>query len=49
MTEETPKYGLDKDARLAAKRARKAEEVEEPEPLDPPFPFFVIAFEPTSR
>ena len=38
-------FGLDKDARLAGKRAKEAEE-NRPKPLDPPFPYRVIAFDP---
>jgi hypothetical protein len=40
--EEEDGFGLDKDARLAAERA-EAEEEARPEPLDPPFPYRVIA------
>lgn len=46
MTEdEEPSYGLDKDARLAAKRQKAREEEPQPDPLDPPFPFYVLPFE----
>ena len=38
-------YGLDKNSRLEAKRAEDQEE-EQVEPLDPPFPYRVIAFDP---
>jgi hypothetical protein len=38
-------FGLDKKARVEAKWA-KAVEDQKPEPLDPPFPYRVIAFDP---
>ena len=38
-------YGLDKNARLDAKRA-EIKETDRVEPLDPPFPYRVIAFDP---
>ena len=38
-------FGFDKDARLAQRRADKAEK-EKPEPLEPVFPFTVIPFDP---
>ena len=38
-------YGLDKNARLEARRAEDKEN-EQVEPLDPPFPYRVIAFDP---
>lgn len=38
-------FGLDKDARLAALREQRAEE-NRPAPLDPPFPFRVVSFDP---
>ena len=44
MTEDQASYGLDKDARLAAKRQKAQEEEKEPEPLDPPFPYYVLPF-----
>lgn len=37
--------GLDKDRRLAERRERRSEE-SGPEPLDLPFPFRLIAFDP---
>lgn len=43
--DESDGFGLDKNARLEAKRAAEEEE-EKPEPLDPPFPHRVIAFDP---
>jgi hypothetical protein len=45
--EEKESFGLDKTARLAAERA-EVEENGRPEPLDPPFPFRVIAFDPVT-
>ena len=39
-------YGLDKNSRLEAKRVEDQEE-EQVEPLDPPFPYRVIAFDPS--
>ena len=39
-------YGLDKNSRLEAKRAEDKEE-DRVEPLDPPFPYRVIAFDPS--
>lgn len=44
-SEEKDGHGLDKDSRLVERRERKAEE-EKPGPLDPPFPFRVISFDP---
>ena len=38
-------FGLDKDARLEAKRADELGD-EKPEPLDPPFPYRLIALDP---
>ena len=38
-------YGLDKNSRLDANRAEDKEN-EQVEPLDPPFPYRVIAFDP---
>jgi hypothetical protein len=40
--EEKDGFGLDKNARLAAERA-EAEEEARREPLDPPFPYRVVA------
>lgn len=37
--------GLDKSARLAERRAEQAADAQPP-PLDPPFPFRVIPFDP---
>ena len=45
QTEDDGGFGLDKDARLQAGRQRDAEE-NRPDPLDPPFPFRVIGFDP---
>ncbi len=44
-TKESDGFGLNKNARLEAKRASE-EEDQKPEPLDPPFPYRVIAFDP---
>lgn len=38
-------FGLDKNARLESELAAEVE-VEKPEPLDPPLPYRVIAFNP---
>ena len=38
-------YGLDKNSRLEARRAEDKEN-EQVEPLDPPFPYRVISFDP---
>jgi len=38
-------FGLDKDARLARRREDRREG-SRPEPLDPPFPYFPIPFDP---
>jgi hypothetical protein len=43
--EEKDGFGLDKDRRLLERRERKEEE-EGPEPLDPPFPYRVVSFDP---
>ena len=43
--EEKDGFALDKNARLEAKRAREVEN-QKPEPLDPSFPYRVIAFDP---
>ena len=42
--EEKDGFGLDKDSRLEAKQATEEAETR-PKPLDPPFPFRVIAFD----
>ena len=42
--EERDGFGLDKDSRLVERRERQAEEGG-PEPLDPPFPYRVIAID----
>ena len=45
--EESPDgFGLDKDARLQDKRQRAANEARDVDPLDPPFPYYVIPFTP---
>jgi len=44
--EEKAGFGLDKDRRLVERRERKAEGVG-PEPLDPPFPYRVMTFDPS--
>lgn len=41
----TAGFGLDKNARLAATREQQAED-NRPEPLDPPFPYRVVSFDP---
>jgi hypothetical protein len=43
--EEKDSFGLDKDRRLAERRARQAEE-DMPDGLDPIFPFRVVSFDP---
>jgi hypothetical protein len=43
--DESNGFGLDKNARLEAKRAAEADD-EKPEPLYPPFPYCVVAFDP---
>ena len=43
--EQNDGFGLDKTARLTAQRERRAEE-DRPTPLDPPFPFQSLAFDP---
>ena len=44
-TKESNLFGLGKESRLRAKRAKEEEKVK-PEPLDPPFPYRVIGFDP---
>lgn len=44
-SEEKDGHGLDKDRRLAERREKRAEE-EKSEPLDPPFPYGVMSFDP---
>lgn len=44
--EEKDGFGLKKDWRLMERRERSAEE-SGPEPLDPPFPYQVISFDPS--
>ena len=43
--EEKDGFGLDKDRRLTERRERTAEEGSS-EPLDPPFPYPVVSFDP---
>jgi len=43
--EEKDGFGLDKDSRMMDRRERTAEEGW-PEPLDPPFPYRVVSFDP---
>jgi hypothetical protein len=43
--EEKDGFGLDKDRRLTERRERTTEE-RGPEPLDPPFPYWVISIDP---
>lgn len=38
-------FGLDKNARLAATREKQADD-NRPAPLDPPFPYRVVSFDP---
>ena len=38
-------FGLDKTARLTAQRQQRAEE-DRPKPLNPPFPYRVVSFDP---
>jgi hypothetical protein len=45
-TEEPDVFGLDKEAWLRAKRGREQEEERRPEPLDLPYPYRVISFDP---
>ena len=47
MSDETKDgYGLDKQARLNAKRLGKDEEnASQADPLDPPFPYRMVAFD----
>lgn len=45
-SEEKDGFGLDKDRRLAERRDRQAEEGG-PDPLEPPFPYRVISFDPS--
>jgi hypothetical protein len=44
-SEERNGFGLNKNARLEARGAAEVEN-EKSEPLDPPFPYWVIAFDP---
>ena len=45
--EESPDtFGLDKDARLESKRQKAANDARDVDPLDPPFPYYVIPFAP---
>lgn len=44
-SEEKDGFGLDKDRRLVERRERTTEE-RGPEPLDPPFPYWVISIDP---
>ena len=43
--EQNDGFGLDKNARLTALREQRAED-NRPAPLDPPFPYRVVSFDP---